>query len=95
MQTCAKLPKGNFNPVSGLLGEFTVDTVTTSMKDKSLKADHLDCFGPYKRGEVPNRLPLTTCPRSREAAVNSYFHNSRPISLFAGMFPGGSHGVNY
>ena len=95
MQTCAKLPNGNFDPKSGLLGEFTVDTVTTSMKDKSLTADHMDCFGPYKRGEVPNRLPPTYCPRSREAAVNSYFHNSRPISLFAGMFPGGSHGVNY
>ena len=89
LQTCAKLPKGNFNPNSGLLGEFTTDNVTTSMKDKSLKTDHLDCFGPYKRGEVPGRLPPTYCPRSTEAAVNAYFHNSRPLHLFAGMFPGG------
>lgn len=89
VKTCAKLPKGNFQPTTGLLGEFTTDEVITSMKDRSLKTDHLDCFGPYKRGETPGRLPPTYCPRSKEAAVNAYFHNSRPMHLFAGMFPGG------
>jgi len=89
VKTCAKLPKGNFQPTTGLLGEYTVDEVITSLKDRSLKTDHLDCFGPYKRGETPGRLPPTSCPRSKEAAVNAYFHNSRPMHLFAGMFPGG------
>lgn len=89
VKTCGMLPKGNFDVKSGLLGEFTADDVVTSMKDRSLKTDNLDCFGPYKRGEVPGHIPPTYCPRSREAAVNAYFHNSRPMHLFAGMFPGG------
>ncbi len=89
VKTCGMLPKGNFDVKSGLLGEYTSDDVVTSMKDRSLKTDNLDCFGPYKRGEVPGHIPPTYCPRSREAAVNAYFHNSRPMHLFAGMFPGG------
>lgn len=87
---CGKLSHGNFDPKAGLLGEY-VDSfnVITSMKDRSLKADHMDCFGPYKR-ENPDRISPTQCPRSREAAVNAYFKDVPALSIFGEMLPGGS-----
>ena len=87
---CGKLSHGNFDADKGLLGEY-VDSVNiiTSMKDRSLKSDHMDCFGPYKR-EEPNRISPTQCPRSREAAVNAYFKDIPALSVFAEMLPGGN-----
>lgn len=90
---CGKLVKGNFDATTGLLGEY-VDTssVITSMKDRSLKADHMDCFGPYKR-EHPNRISTAQCPRSREAAVNAYFKDIPALSVFGEMLPGGTESM--
>jgi len=86
---CGKLSHGNFDTKTGLLGEY-VDSfgVITSMKDRSLKADHMDCFGPYKR-DNPMRISPNQCPRSREAAVNAYFKEIPALSIFGEMLPGG------
>lgn len=88
---CGKLSRQSFDGTLGLVGEY-VDSneVITSMKDQSLKVDHLDCFGPYKR-KNPNRISPSQCPRSREAAINSYFQDIPQLSVFGSMLPGGTH----
>ena len=88
---CGKLTRASFDAKLGLAGEY-VDSVevVTSMKDQSLKADHLDCYGPYRR-EHPDRVSPSQCPRSREAAVNAYFKDVPALSVFGSMLPGGTH----
>ena len=76
--------KSNFDPHKGLRGRFTSANVVASMKDRSLKAAPLDCFGPFKLME-PGRVKPEQCPLSREAAVNEYFEDAKPLALFGNM----------
>ena len=84
VQSCVQVPKGNFDPHKGLRGRFTSANVVASMKDRSLKAAPLDCFGPFKLME-PGRVKPEQCPLSREAAVNEYFEDAKPLALFGNM----------
>jgi len=84
VQTCAKVPAANFDPSKGLMGRYTPDDITASMKDRGLETAPMDCYGPFKP-EAPGRVSVTQCPRSREQAISVYFENAKPLALFANM----------
>ena len=92
---CGKLSASSFDPQKGVMGAYMDSKkIVTSMKDSSLKTDHMSCYGPYTPTEHPHRISPTQCPKSREAAINNYFKDIPAIGLFASLLPGGSTASN-
>lgn len=84
VQSCVSIPPDNFDADKGLKGRFTSGNITASLRDNSLTSAPMDCYGPFKI-EEPHRVGPSQCPRSREAAINAYFADAKPLAVFGNM----------